>query len=323
MKLKRPATCKIIHVTVIVFICVFITSPLLSAEFKNGDILLQHMASRLSSVISDVTHSRYSHCGMVVLKPDGAYVIEAVGPVKYTPADIWIDRGINDSYAQFRPVSLSGDQIKKAIAEAEKLLGLPYDIQYEMDDEKIYCSELVYKAFLRGCNIRIGSEQTLGSLDWKPHETFIRHIAGGDLPLDRVMVTPESLTHSRHLTLVYSNETTADTEPGASPPTLEGTWVGDYTIKTNEKAYATIHINNDNSFKKGQIKLLSGAVIPVTALTVSESLSGSDFQASLTDARGVHATLYFKLKDNGQRLIGTWNDNYGYSGVFSLCKQPF
>jgi hypothetical protein len=37
----------------------------------------------------------------------------------------------------------------------------------------IYCSELVYLAYDRGCGIKIGEWEKLGSLNWKPKETFI------------------------------------------------------------------------------------------------------------------------------------------------------
>ena len=35
-------------------------------DFCEGDILLQHLPSKLGSVITDVTNSQYSHCGMVL-----------------------------------------------------------------------------------------------------------------------------------------------------------------------------------------------------------------------------------------------------------------
>jgi hypothetical protein len=200
-------------------------------DFQNGDIVFQHLPSFLSSVIADVTDSQYSHCGIVVLKNGQPYVLEAIGPVEYTPIATWIHRGIHGQFTQVRPKNLSKKQITASIREAEKLLGRPYDIQYELDEEKIYCSELVYKAFLRGSNIEIGKKETLGSLNWKPHVEFIRHIAHGQLPLKRVMVTPESLAQSPEVALVYSSYPARSDEPLYDTSCLKGTWQGEYTVK--------------------------------------------------------------------------------------------
>lgn len=196
---------KIICILILTFSGNAYSLDLSKHDFRNGDVLFQHLPTDLSAVILSVTHSRYSHCGMVVKLKGDIVVLEAIGPVKYTPVEVWVARGVGGDFTHYRPKGLTPLQMENVIDEAEKLLGRPYDILYEMDDEKIYCSELVYKAFLRGGSIRVGKEETLGSLDWKPHEAFIRNITGGELPLDRVMVTPESVSQSIYLRLVYSD----------------------------------------------------------------------------------------------------------------------
>jgi len=39
--------------------------------------------------------------------------------------------------------------------------------------------------------------------DWRPHESFIRSMENGRLPLDRLMVTPVSLTRDPQLVRVF------------------------------------------------------------------------------------------------------------------------
>ena len=160
-------------------------------HFKTGDVLLQHIPGKLTSVIKDVTNSLYSHCGMVVIKHHKIYVIEAIGPVKYTPLSRWLKQG-RDNFTQLRPVDFEYHQITRVVREAEKLLGKPYDIQYELDEEKIYCSELIYKAYLRATQKEVGKKEQLNTLNWKPHQEFIKYICRGQLPLNRELVTPES-----------------------------------------------------------------------------------------------------------------------------------
>lgn len=59
----------------------------------NGDIIFQSSMSGQSKAIQLATHSRYSHCGIVVLNGGKAYVVEAVQPVSITPLARWIGRG--------------------------------------------------------------------------------------------------------------------------------------------------------------------------------------------------------------------------------------
>jgi hypothetical protein len=81
-------------------------------------------------------------------------------------------------------------------------LGRPYDSKYEMDDEKIYCSELVYKAYLSATGEPLVPTQRLGDLNWTGHVEEIKHYSeSDDLPavLTREVVTPVALTYSSRL----------------------------------------------------------------------------------------------------------------------------
>lgn len=289
-------------------------------DFKDGDIVFQHIPSYLCSVIADVTDSQYSHCGIVVLKNGQPYVLEAIGPVRYTPIKAWINRGAGGKFTQVRPKNLSKKQIMKSIQEAQKLLGRPYDIQYELDEEKIYCSELVYKAFLRGCNIKIGEKETLGSLNWEPHEKFIRYLAHGELPLNRVMVTPESLVRSRKVELIYSSFPPRLDEPMYSTSHLKGTWQGEYTIKGLNKATATLKLDNNGDLKSGYIRISDHKIISIISFSVTPFTKERKFTAKLIDARKITATIKAQIRDQGNKIIGTWKDNLGYTGIFSLRK---
>jgi hypothetical protein len=73
-------------------------------------------------------------------------VLEAIGPVQETPLDEWIARGRSSYFAPFRIVPPYDGAIPRFLESARSYLGRPYDVLYELDDEKIYCSELI-KAF--------------------------------------------------------------------------------------------------------------------------------------------------------------------------------
>jgi len=185
---------------------------LLSAEHKSeyepreGDIIFQSLGdSELGAVIESATKSPYSHCGIIVKRDNAWKVLEAIGPVQETPVVDWILRGKNHKYEVFRLHERYQDRIPVFIAKARSYLGRPYDIQYEFDDSKIYCSELIFKAFKQATSEDLGKVVELGSLDWKNHEDFIRRITGGDLPLNRLMITPANLARAGQLNLIFKN----------------------------------------------------------------------------------------------------------------------
>lgn len=169
-----------------------------------GDIVFQSLPhSPLVDAIEGATHSPWSHCGIVVRRGDGWAVLEAIGPVKFTPFDDWVAQSRDDRFVAYRLREPDTKVVAAMIAAAATFLGRPYDIRYQMDDEKIYCSELVAKAFNRATGRPLGEPRRLGDLDWKPHEALIRQIEGGGLPLDREMITPQALTESPELAKVY------------------------------------------------------------------------------------------------------------------------
>jgi len=300
-------------------------------DFKEGDIMLQHIPSYLCSVIADVTNSRYSHCGLITYKHGELCVLEAIGPVKYTPVKEWINRGAYGRFTQLRPKINSRAMIANAIIEAEKHLGKPYDIQYEMGDDKIYCSELVYKSYLQACNIKIGKIQTLGSLNWRPNEKFIRYITGGKLPLNRRMVTPVALERSPNSFLVYSTFPPAKSDRKYDKSILVGIWQGEYTIEGLDTATVFLEIEPDPEtdppgfeviLKEGNLKMPGGTEVLINSFKVLQAPKSNRFRATLTDSRGIKAVLSAHIRDNGDRLIGMWSDNKGYTGIFSLGRVP-
>lgn len=172
-------------------------------EPQIGDILFQSLPySPLVAVIEGATDSPYSHCG-IVGKRNGEWVVyEAIGPVRINPLTVWIDQGNDSLFDAYRLNEPYSERAEELILAASQFLGRPYDIQYDFDDEKIYCSELIFKSFDHVFHEPLGSVVTLGELDWKPYEDFIRNI-DASLPLDRKMITPKHLSQAKQLSLVY------------------------------------------------------------------------------------------------------------------------
>jgi hypothetical protein len=175
--------------------CVPKSSLSVKTEYQpqNGDFLFQSLPHNpLIDAIEGSTGSPYSHCGIVVNRNGVWMVIEAIGPVKETFLLRWIGQGRDGA-----------TKVNRVIEAAERYKGRPYDLRYDMDDTKIYCSELLWKATRDATGIELGKLQRLGDLNWQPHEQVIRQLENGQLPLDRQMITPRAVAEDARLKQVF------------------------------------------------------------------------------------------------------------------------
>lgn len=177
-------------------------------EAKQGDLIFQSLPNLapLVGAIEGVTQSPLSHCGMMVYERDQWWVLEAIGPVKMTPLAEWVWQGESGKYAVYRVKGLDATERLAMIEEGKKFLGLPYDVKYDFDDAKIYCSELLFKAY--GAVKKgeaLARVETLGELNWRPHAALIERIEGGPVPVERKMVTPVAIVESEKVELVANS----------------------------------------------------------------------------------------------------------------------
>jgi hypothetical protein len=172
-----------------------------------GDIVFQSLPkNKLVDAIEGVTESRVSHCG-IVGREDGKWVVyEAFrGGVQTTPLYSYLLRGRDYGYAVYRLKPEYQAYIPETLRCARTYMGKPYDIRYRMDDDKIYCSELIYKAYRTASNgDALGTLVQFGALNWQPYENVITYFEGGPVPLDREMITPVDLANAPQLENVYS-----------------------------------------------------------------------------------------------------------------------
>ncbi len=106
-------------------------------QLKEGDIIFHTSKSPQSKFLVAGTGSLATHCGIIVERQDGLYVYEATGPVKLTPLQEWIDRGVGKR-AWYRRVT------EKPLKVRLDYKGQKYDFAFKFDNGKMYCSELVY-----------------------------------------------------------------------------------------------------------------------------------------------------------------------------------
>ncbi|WP_321332237.1 YiiX/YebB-like N1pC/P60 family cysteine hydrolase [uncultured Bacteroides sp.] len=132
-------------------------------KLQNGDLIFQESCSGdISNAIKDVTSStdkyNFTHVGMVYIKEnDSIYVIEATQPeVKITPLSKFLyPADEKECYPQSVVGRLKEKYrhcIPQAIKEGMSLIGKKYDYGYNLNNDKYYCSELIYHILLKANN---------------------------------------------------------------------------------------------------------------------------------------------------------------------------
>lgn len=176
-----------------------------NTHLQSGDLIFQTSNSSQSKAIQLATHSKYSHVGMIYENNGRFYVFEAIQPVTYTPLDKWIKRGLDHHYVIKRLRNAEERITPKTIAHmkiiGEQYKGYDYDIYFEWSDDRMYCSELVWKIYKKALNIEIGELQKLSEFDLshavvqqKMHERY-----GENIPLDEKVISPAAMFHSDKL----------------------------------------------------------------------------------------------------------------------------
>ena len=175
-------------------------------EPKEGDLYFQSLPrNAVVNAIEGASESPYSHCGILVRMDDAWFVLEAIGPVRETPLAKWIKQARDKHYDVFRLGAKHAGIIPEFIKAARKYMGRPYDIRYRMDDEKIYCSELIFKGYRDATGESLGKLVKFGDLKWVRHTPVILAIEGS-IPLNRIMITPRHLSEAKQLEKVFSSK---------------------------------------------------------------------------------------------------------------------
>jgi hypothetical protein len=172
---------------------------------REGDFVFQSLPKGdLVEAIEGASQSPYSHVGMVIRKNDQWFVREAIGDVHDTPLHEWGARGrMNHAFDAFRLKTELQKFVPEFIKDSEVFLGRPYDYKYDMGDQAIYCSELLYKSMLAASGVRLGKLQKLSELKWQRYKATIEKYEGGPVPLNREMITPKALSEATQLEQVF------------------------------------------------------------------------------------------------------------------------
>ena len=131
-------------------------------------------------------------------------------PVKLTPLADWVARGqgghfvikrLRDAATALNPAALA-----RMKAAGQPMLGHNYDLYFGWSDDRIYCSELIWKVYERGLGRRIGKLQELRDFDLSNPavQAKLRERYGNKLPLNETVISPVSIFNSPELIAVLT-----------------------------------------------------------------------------------------------------------------------
>ena len=181
-------------------ICSCGTTP--QDRLRDGDIVFQDLRSPQSRAIKLATGSEFSHVGIVFSRDGEFFVLEAVQPVRIIPFEQWRDQGIDGKFIvkRLRGVDtlLIPEIAEKMKSYGQTLLGKDYDAQFGWSDDRIYCSELVWKIYMEGAGIELAPLRPLRDYDLSHPEvrTKMDERYGDTPPLDEPMTSPGDIFDS-------------------------------------------------------------------------------------------------------------------------------
>jgi hypothetical protein len=193
----------------------FITVPSSTIpSFQEGDVVFQSSHSSQAKAIQLATNSPYSHCGIIFKEKNGAFVVyEAVQPVKKTPLQQWIDQGHGQYYVVRRlknaPTVLTPEIIGKMKKDFLQYEGKNYDLYFGWSDDRIYCSELVWKLYKNTTQLEVGEKQLLKEFDLSHPlvKMKLKERYKDAIPYEEPVISPAAIYQSPLF------ETVADTYP--------------------------------------------------------------------------------------------------------------
>ncbi|MDO8644115.1 MAG: YiiX/YebB-like N1pC/P60 family cysteine hydrolase [bacterium] len=139
-----------------IFLFLFMASCSATRSFQAGDLIFQDLnCGDLCTAIEDVTQRQFnvsgpnlSHVGILSKEDQKWFVYEAYDAVQRTPLKAFLKRSRNQfRLARFK--TLTPKQREDLAAFAKKELGTPYDEDFQINNKKYYCSELVLEAFMK------------------------------------------------------------------------------------------------------------------------------------------------------------------------------
>lgn len=162
---------------------------------QQGDVIFHVSESSQSAAIQLGTWSRYSHCGLIIMKNGKPYVLEAENGVELTPIRQWLKRGKLGHH--YRVMRLKDEQKLNLPYQ----LGGRYDRAFRFNNDKYYCSELVWELYGKN-SINLCTPKALQDYHFLYLPMVQKHINSRGFTMEQKVVAPVDIVKSNKLKTV-------------------------------------------------------------------------------------------------------------------------
>lgn len=179
---------------------------------KEGDIIFTCAKNVIYRKIAQTFQSWESHVGILFCDSSGGWkVAESTLPItKFTPLDKFLLQSEDGRFVIRRlRAGLSQEETPRLRVAVESRMGKLYDLGFQYDSSRLYCSKFVYDTFLEATGQRIGRIETFREMfEENPGApvSFWRAWFFGRIPWERRTVTTTSQLHSANLVTVFDSE---------------------------------------------------------------------------------------------------------------------
>ena len=193
----------------------------LTPHLQDGDLIFIRMANPIFRRVAETTDSWENHVGILFAGPNGTWqVAESKFPfAKFSPLDRFIARSENGRFRvlRHRDGLTPGEKMDLRLSAGLRM-GIPYDLGFNFDSPRLYCSKFVYQVYQEATGYQVGRVETFRQLladNPGAPLGFWRTWFLGRIPWNRRCVTTTSELKSGELIPVFdSTQVQVVTFPG-------------------------------------------------------------------------------------------------------------
>jgi len=173
--------------------------PQLSELVQEGDIIFQNLEKTSDQNLWTALNNKYNQIG-IIIKRDKAWQVYTIDSrVRYIPLDKFIARGIKGQYRIMRMLNSKG-MIDKSLSyeisfAAKRYHNREYDYQLEIDNQRIYEPEMVWKIYREAFMTELGQIQIMSDLDLSSSgaQKYITNHFNGRIPRKQEIITMDQI----------------------------------------------------------------------------------------------------------------------------------
>ena len=136
--------------------------------------------------------------GIIALRNDQPYILVASATVRYTPLARWVAYGVGRHFVIKRLADANRLLTREAVARLDAVgacfHGRYYDVAFEWSEDRMYCSELVWKTHDRALGIEIGKLEKIRDFNLTDPTVakLMKQRYGNAVPMDEPVISPVS-----------------------------------------------------------------------------------------------------------------------------------